>query len=278
MRYIVCVKHCGKIASCLAGGAVLSVALQAAEPPTPNHLLSGNPYVAIVSRNVFNLSPPPPPPDPAKEAEKDLPKIVPSGIMSEFGHLKALYKVAAAPPKPGQPPGKDAFYILSEGQGQDDVEVLKIDALNSLVTFKNHGFVQELPLVNAPASGTPAPAVMNNAMPAVRPAGGGINPSGSGGGFITFGAGANARSGNPASGGNNNAGAANNGVNLNSGGNLQSRIYQPEAGTMTPEQAIIAIEAQRAIYQQQGNPIARILPPTPLTDFNPPPPHPPSPE
>ena len=55
----------------------------------------------------------------------------------------------APPAKPG-PPAKDEMYILSEGQRQDDIEVIKIDEKKSLVTFNNHGFTQELPWPTRP--------------------------------------------------------------------------------------------------------------------------------
>ena len=75
--------------------------------------------------------------------------------MSIFGQLQVLFKVAGTA-KPGQP-AKDEFYILSEGQRQDEIEVIHIDEKASLVTFNNHGTVQEIPLANAPAVSTPMP-------------------------------------------------------------------------------------------------------------------------
>lgn len=113
-----------------------------------------NPYAPIVTRNVFDIHPPPPVDPNAQNAEPP-PKITPNGIMSAFGHLQVLFKVAI-PAKPGQP-AKDQSYILSEGQAQDDIEVTKIDEKGSVVTFNNHGTVQELPLAVATASGPGAP-------------------------------------------------------------------------------------------------------------------------
>ena len=99
--------------------------------------------------------------------------------MGVFGNGQVLFKVAPAAAKPG-PPAKDEYYILSEGQRQDDIEVLKIDDKKSLVTFDNHGFTQELPLANTPASGgsggpaaAASPGGMNPGM-APRPPGGGM--------------------------------------------------------------------------------------------------------
>ncbi|MGA2854877.1 MAG: hypothetical protein ABSE90_12205, partial [Verrucomicrobiota bacterium] len=148
-------KRLGKIAVCLAGGLALNAGLRAADPASPNSPSSpspDNPYAAIAVRNIFGLIPPPPPEDPAKAAEKNLPKITPTGIMGVFGNWQVLFKVASTAAKPGQP-AKDDYYILSEGQRQDNIEVIKIDEKGSIVTFNNHGTTQELPLANAPASG-----------------------------------------------------------------------------------------------------------------------------
>src|ERR1017187_5865053 len=140
MVYLRIMKRLGKIVVCLAGGLLLSAGTRADDGVLPN-----NPYAPIVVRNVFALNPPPPvdatpPGDPP-------PKITPNGIMSIFGQLQALFKVAGTA-KPGQP-AKDDFYILSEGQRQDEIEVTHIDEKASLVIFNNHGTVPELPLIKA---------------------------------------------------------------------------------------------------------------------------------
>ena len=139
----------GKLCLCLAGGLVLNTGLRA-----DDFVSADNPYAPIVTRNVFDIHPPPPVDPNAQNAEPP-PKITPNGIMSAFGHLQVLFKVAI-PAKPGQP-AKDQSYILSEGQAQDDIEVTKIDEKGSVVTFNNHGTVQELPLAVATASGPGAP-------------------------------------------------------------------------------------------------------------------------
>jgi hypothetical protein len=136
-------KRFGKIALCFAGGLALSAGLRADDnAPTAVNPLPDNPYATIVARNIFGLNPPAPlapPPDPSL----NYPKIKPRGIMGIYGHFRVLFQVSGTP-KPGQT-AKDQFYNLSEGQRQDDIEVVKIDDKNSLVTFKNHGAVQELP-------------------------------------------------------------------------------------------------------------------------------------
>jgi hypothetical protein len=143
-------KCLGKIVVCLASGLVLNAGARAGDTVLPN-----NPYAPIIVRNVFGLNPPL-----ANDVttQVDPPsKITPNGIMSIFGRLQVLFKVAGTA-KPGQP-AKDESYILSEGQRQDEIEVIHIDEKASLVTFNNHGTVQEIPLANAPTVTTPAPNV-----------------------------------------------------------------------------------------------------------------------
>jgi hypothetical protein len=132
-------KRVGNIAIWLAAGLLLSAGARA-----------DNPYTPVVERNIFGLKPAvdeAPPGDPP-------PKITLNGIMSTYGKLQVLFKVAANS-KAGQT--KDQSYMLGEGQRQDDIEVTRIDDKASLVTFNNHGVVQEIPLANAPAATGSAP-------------------------------------------------------------------------------------------------------------------------
>ena len=178
-------EHVGKLCLCLAGGLVLNTGLRA------DDLVSAdNPYASIVSRNVFDIHPPPPV-DPNAQIAEPPPKITPNGITGAYGHLQVLFKVAI-PAKPGVP-AKDQFYILSEGQAQDDIEVTKINEEGGVVTFNNHGTVQELPLAVGTASGPAGPAPggpgpgpgANFGRPGFAPVGG--NAGGGGGGVIPFG-------------------------------------------------------------------------------------------
>ena len=282
-------KRLGKIAVCLAGGLALNAGLRAASPASANHpalanypvsannpvpannASSDNPYAAIATRNIFGLVAPPPPPSPEDEAKKDLPKITPTGIMGIFGHLQVLFKVAPAKPAAG---AKDEFYTLSEGQMQDEITVVKIDDKNSLVTFDNHGFTQQLPLAEAAAAGGAAPSSpggMNPGMAAGAP-GGNSGP----GGIIRFGPGAGGNNGgfpnsNPGSNGGGPSGpnGANGGLNFANTA-APSQIYQPEASTLKPEDSTILIEVERAKLMTDPHPAysPNILPPTPLTKFN----------
>jgi hypothetical protein len=265
-------KRLGKIAVCLASGLVLNAGARADDVVLPN-----NPYVTIVVRNVFGLNPPQPV-DP-NAAQADLPKITPNGIMSIFGQLQVLFKVAGTA-KSGQP-AKDEFYTLSEGQRQDEIEVVQIDEKNSLVTFNNHGTVQELPLakasepvVNAP--GGPAP-IQNLTAP------NGVNSGGipgrfggrpAGGGFGV------ARTRGAGNGGNQNPNSQ--ATPMGGGSILQStptgggysvptstgsagQTSQQSQNTLTAEEQAVLLETQRELWNEQGNPAAAILPPTMLT-------------
>jgi hypothetical protein len=233
-------KRVGNIAIWLAGGLMLSVGTRADDGVLPN-----NPYAPIVVRNIFGLNPPPPvdavpPGDPP-------PKITPNGIMSIFGQLQVLFKVAGTA-KPGQP-AKDEFYILSEGQRQDEIEVTHIDEKASLVTFNNHGTVQELPLVNAPAVSTPMPARAGSV-----PAPNGEN-SGRGrlGSRFAGGPGAirnrSRDDGSPL-------------TTVPTRAGSSGQTSQQSQNPLTPDEQMIIIAAQHLKAQQEGNPIAPIFPPT----------------
>src|ERR1700744_131841 len=114
----------------LFGGARLWAA-------TADSLVSGNPYTPIIDRNIFNLVPMPTN-DPAANAKPPEPpaKITPNGIMTIFGQLQVIFKVAT-PTKPGAP-AQDHSYVMSVGERQDDIEVSKIDESSRTITFNNH--------------------------------------------------------------------------------------------------------------------------------------------
>ena len=280
-------KRLGKIAVCLAGVLALNAGLHAAgrasaihpastnNPVSANNLPPDNPYAVVAVRNIFGLVPPVVAVvDTNALLEASLPKITPTGIMGIFGHWQVLFKVTPVATGKQAPAPKEDFYILSEGQRQDDVEVITIDEKKSLVTFDNHGFTQELPLANAPASGgtraAPAPTGAGNpASFGSAPVSGGNN---SAGGFTPFGAASGGNNGglpnsNPGANGGNPNGATG-GMDFSS--STQGRAYQPEASGMTAEQTAIWIEAQRAQLLTDPHPAysPNILPPTPLTKFN----------
>jgi hypothetical protein len=254
-------KRLGKITVCLAAGLALNAGLRADDAASPD-----NPYATIATRNIFALIPPAPPPDPAVDAEKNLPKITPTGIMTLFGQTQVLFSVA---PRPGTL-GKQEFYTLSEGQRQDDVEVVKIDEAKSIVTFDNHGFTQALPLSGTASSSGGGQGFSSSSFgnPDTAPgrSGGGVNN----GGIINFsgGPGVNGGNGNPDANNGNSGNDANNG--MNSGASTAGRTYQPPAPDMTPEQTAILIETERAALMNSPHPAysPALLPPTPLTKLN----------
>ena len=93
-------------------------------------------YATVIERNIFGLNPPQPITTNPQDANPPA-KITPNGIMDILGELQVLFLCGAAACfgfwrclTPG---------ILSEGQRQDDIEVVKIDQKNSVVTFNNHG-------------------------------------------------------------------------------------------------------------------------------------------
>lgn len=245
---------------------------------------SDSPYAAIVARNMFGLLPiPPPDPTAGQPPPEEPPKITPNGTMTIFGRKQALFKVANKP-KPGQQ-AKEASYVLAEGERQDDITVVKIDTTLGIITFDNHGKTQELPLVAAKDTGGGAAGSggrpggfgqPNQPRPLGVPPGGnlpgrppiagglpgGINPAGNPG------MAANAGGVGPEGIGPN---GANGGITMLGGTPVNAnRIYQPmEDSTITPEQSVILIEAQRMKAFQTGDSrTASLLPTTPLTEQN----------
>jgi hypothetical protein len=219
-----------KMAVCLAGGLALNISARAEAVVSSN-----NPYSAIAIRNVFGLKTPQPVVEEAPPVEAP-PKITLDGIMCITGQRQALFKVPAAMIA-GQPSKQDTC-ILSEGQRQNGIEVIHIDETGGLVTFNNHGIIQNISLTNAAGPGTPTLA---NGGTATTP-----NPykpkmvGAVGSGRIP-----------PYLGG----GADNTG--------------QGSQFPMTKEQQMQKIEAQRAYYNSQDDPeskrLARSLPPTAMT-------------
>jgi hypothetical protein len=257
-------KRVGKIAIWLAGGLVLSAGARADNTAVAS---AGNPYTPIVTRNIFGLNPvsaETPPGDPP-------PKITLKGIMSVHGRSQALYTVVGTG-KPGQP-AKDQSYILSEGQRQDDVEVLHINDQTSLVTFNNHGTVQEIPLANAPAVTTSAPGTGGQVSKTSfgRPMGGsgGGNAGNETGNFSGRGSAArqNRGRGNDAN-QNPNSAPVGGGLTLPSMQSIPTRstVYDPSQNlkVLTPdEQAIQAatILLNTAKLKSDRNPTWQIMPP-----------------
>jgi hypothetical protein len=268
-----------KLLFCLAGGLALNAAVRADDAALP-----GNPYTTAAVRNIFGLNPPVPVDPKAAADATPPPKITPNGITDILGQLQVLFKVAN-PGKPGKPAADDD-YILSEGQRQDDIEVVKIDEKASLVTFINHGETQELPLVTAnPTSSGPAaggiPGISGIPASGFKPAPGGLtrplgNTFNGGGGLAGNYAGSRGNANNGINGGGNNgvnnSGGQGNGLNFGNPSSLNSAFHNAAAQIpegMTSEVQTIAIEASRQAALQQGDTEgAAMLPITELTPQN----------
>jgi len=247
-------KLAAKILVCLAGGLVLDATAHADDAVLP-----GNPYAVVVARNIFGLNPPPPPGPATPVDDTPPPKITPNGIMTIFGQLQVLFKVAN-PSVPGKPAG-DTDYILSEGERQDDIEVVKIDEKDSIITFNNHGIVQELPLAVASSATT---STTGNG-------GSGFNVPPMPGGGREFGNNSGGSFGRPFGGHNrsNENFSDNNGANND--GNNSSPIPQIPQGIQTPgyhitgppvdpEVQAVMMAAQREQLKNSGETIWRFLP------------------
>lgn len=243
-------KRVVKIAVCFASGLALNAGLCA-----DNVVLPNNPYAPIVARNIFHLNPP----KAADAADATPPpKITPTGIMTIFGTCQALFTVDGVN-KPGQP-GKPESYILSQGQRQDDIEVTRIDEKSGVVTFNNHGTVQEIPLVKAPANTIPTPVAANSSFtaPTATPF------NNRGGNIIRFGDRSGRNDGNNPSrtdGTSNLRGIPTRGV----GSSQQSQqALTPQA--LTPEAQMVSMEVNRQLTADQvRSGKMPPLPPTPLT-------------
>jgi hypothetical protein len=141
--------HFGTIAV-LAVGLALTTANLCAEPTAASTAEGANAVIAD-GRVVTTASPL----SPQGKQQSTPPKITLTGIATASGSAKVLYKVAGA--------GKDEFFISKEGEEQDGVTVVTVDAKKNAVMFQNHGVLQEIVLANGPAGGetSVAPDVTN---------------------------------------------------------------------------------------------------------------------
>ena len=156
-------KQTSKMLLGFLGGLVVCLPAPGADPAADSAAPADNPYQSIVERNVFHLNPPPPPPDP--EANKPPPpKIFLTGITTLMGHQRALLKATPAA-KPGEP-AKEKSYLLTEGERQDELEVLAIDekegsvklnyaGVQITVNFKDNAAASTAPATPGPVPGAP---------------------------------------------------------------------------------------------------------------------------
>jgi hypothetical protein len=155
---------------------------------------------------------------------------------------------------------------MAEGERQDEIEVVKIDEEKRLITFNNHGTVQELALVDAPKQTIPPPG-----------GGGAVGGTGAmlgGAGIPASGTTAGANLGSMLGRAKARAAAASSGAEASeppavspalaaAGVNAQAKTEE-----LSPEAQVIMIEANRLATQDlvdQGK-----LPPLPPTALTPP--------
>jgi hypothetical protein len=164
----------GKMLLCLVGGLAVCATANAITEP------AGTPYEEIIKKNVFSLRPPPPPPDP--EATKaPPPKITLTGITTLIGKV-ALMETPGTTPKPGESAKGKQFYMLHEGEMQNDIKVVAIDEKAGSVKVLNGG--KEFTLTfdkdgsKLPASPPPPmPGTLPGALPGLPPPPSGMMPS-----------------------------------------------------------------------------------------------------
>ncbi|MCX8091756.1 MAG: hypothetical protein N3I86_12635 [Verrucomicrobiae bacterium] len=270
-------------------GEVRSVRAVSPEPDAAaaGALVGENPYQVIASRNVFALKPPPPPPDPNAAPPPDLPQIKLQGISSLFGRRQVLIKLVEKA-KPGQQ-GREEALILKEGERYRDVEVVAINPTTGTVRFNNHGTEVEMTMdKDAEKAPTGPPPPMPAAAPAVAMARPGTPPQP----MPVPTAGPNAPPppiasagvvhapapgaapgvvGSPASGAPGavvSAPGTAPGIVLAAGGGpggQQLTPSPPQPPPLSREEQEVIIEINRLRYQQEGDPRAKLLPPTSLT-------------
>jgi hypothetical protein len=130
-------RHFGRQPAKLLNGLVLS--LSAALLVTG---ASGNPYLVITGRNVFDLRPKQTE-VPAKP-EVPLPKVTPLGITTILPGKRALLKLSF-PSRPPEP-AKEVSCILAVGQREGPIEVLAIDETAASIKLNNSGTIMVLTL------------------------------------------------------------------------------------------------------------------------------------
>jgi hypothetical protein len=253
IRYIQIMKRGGKTLAYVLSALALGNGAQALVSDS-----SGGPYHGIVARNVFDIHPPVPH-DPAldKPPAPPPPNIRLQGITDILHRKQVIFKVQL-PPKPPAP-AKEESYILTEGQREGEIEVLEIDVKAGTVKMNNYGIITNLSielnsekLVSGPPVGAPPPAP--GAQPPPAP-GTFVPPS------LPAGRMPPRTLRLPGSAGAQNSASAQSTPGFHSlsvGMPNQQQTAQPGF-----EEQLISVEAQRLMYQKQGNPLADTLPPLP---------------
>jgi len=219
-------KRLQKTVICFAAGLVLP-----AVAATNDAASTAKAYAAIATRNIFDLRPLASDSPVSTSVANPPPKITINGIMTIFGPGEVLFKVSV-PVRPGHPAGENS-YLLDEGQSQDEIEIRHIDLQAGVVTFNNHGVIQDISLADVPP--VTASVITANVAPPVTA----MDPARA----------AFERSRMP---------------DYLGGGN-EPRAKGETFQNKSLEQRILMIEAQRAYYKSQNDPRANDLPPTAMT-------------
>jgi hypothetical protein len=248
-------KRGGKAVVWLVAGLVLGAGTTARTETSASS--SDGPYRAIVDRNVFDLRPVPVAPPPVAPATPP-PNVKLVGLMILSGQPQGVFSVQD--PTPGKQP---VTYILSVDQRQASLEVKSINMTGKSARVQIGEDISELKLVDSQpaAAATPAPGLPGGPRP--------FGPGGRQGGRGGFPMPGQPPGVSPQGGYNPTPSASYSpGVSPDAGANaLPTRPVRTDSGddSMTAEQQMVNIEQNRAMYQQQGSPLANLLPPTPLT-------------
>ncbi len=260
--------------------ALLGAALAAGWSFQSRAEVKENPYQIIIDRNPFGLRPIPPPPPPANNEPPPPPPLGVNltGITTLLGPAKVFLEFTDPQTKKVERPP-----ALLEGDTFKAITVVSIDAENNRVQIKNGDSESWLDFekngVKAAGGGAPAP-VPHPGFPGANPAAAAAVPVPAGassasvtgrGGLVGGGSSAAVPAPyNPSA-----VSALGNlpprairtdGAGLVGGNGAAAAAPVPQAApAMTPAQATAIIEARRLQLQEQGNPMSRILPTTPLT-------------
>ncbi len=266
---------CGTITNLLGGAIVAGFSLGAFAE------MKENPYQAIIDRNPFGLKPVPivEPPKPAEVPPPPPLEIKLTGITTLGGPPRALLEFTDPQTKKTDRPSP-----FVEGDSyKDSITIVAIDAVNNVVRIKNGDAETTLdfnkngikPNLAATATPVPHPGVVPLSIPAAsalpgqptQPTAGTGRTAILGGGTSvpSFGAAVNAAQNVPGASVIPPRPVRTDGAAIVSGYQpYQPPVMQPPVQpTMTREEAIARIQAQKAAFQQQGNPAAGILPPVP---------------
>jgi hypothetical protein len=236
----------------------------------------GQPYGAIVERNVFALTPAPiaPPIDTSPPAPPP-PNLTLVGLSSVFG-LQAFILIKPQA-RPGQPQTNvEETVIMSLGDRRGAVELLAVDVKGGTARIRNDGAESTLAIrTNSPSHGAGgmvaggATGRPMNYTPQGQP---GFPSPAQGGGAAGYNPAGNSGAGQPQSNWNPNNSGQGNPSTPNYGMGIPSRDVRTDQAApqqiFSPDEQTLLIEAQRQEALSRGDSIATILPPTEMSPGN----------